>query len=94
MIYYQECYEYNTDLLYKRLQNWISLSLLHFNNVQIEQNVLERFNLLSLLIKQNQTNDEDDSHARTFKTTDLYVKIVAVLFYLYILTQVHSGKPC
>lgn len=56
-----ECYEHNTELLYRRLQNWISLSLLHFNNVQIEQKVLDRFNLLSLLIKQSQIGNTDQN---------------------------------
>lgn len=54
-----DCYAHNTELLYKRLQNWISLSLLHFNNVQIEQNVLERFNLLLILIKHTQVGNKE-----------------------------------
>ena len=49
-----DCYVTNTELLHKRLQNWISLSLLHSNNVQMNQTVLERFNLLSQLIKEAQ----------------------------------------
>ena len=56
-----ECYKHNTELLYRRLQNWISLSLLHFNNVQIEQKVLDRFNLLSLLIKHNEIGNIDQN---------------------------------
>ena len=56
-----KCYEHNTEILYRRLQNWISLSLVHFNNVQIEQKVLDRFNLLLLLIKQSQIgNNQND----------------------------------
>ena len=49
-----DCYETNTELLHKRLQNWISLSLLHSSNVQMNHTVLERFNLLSQLIKEAQ----------------------------------------
>lgn len=51
-----DCYVTNTELLHKRLQNWISLSLLHSNNVEINQIVLDRFNLLSQLIKEAQTS--------------------------------------
>ena len=52
-----DCYNtHNTELLHKRLQNWVSLALLHSNNVQIEQAVLDRFNLLSQLIKEAQLN--------------------------------------
>ena len=50
-----KCYETNTELLHKRLQNWISLSLLHSSNVEINQFVLDRFNLLSQLIKEAQS---------------------------------------
>lgn len=50
--------ECKPDLHYKRLQNWISL--LHFNNAQIEQNVLDRFNLLSLLIKDSHVDGNID----------------------------------
>ena len=81
-----ECYEYNTDLLYKRLQNWISLSLLHFNNVQIEQNVLERFNLLSLLIKQNQINDEDDTMLERSKQQICKLKLCSIVLSVYTYT--------
>ena len=49
-----DCYVTNTYLLHKRLQNWISLSLLHSNNVQMNHTVLERFNLLCQLIKDAQ----------------------------------------
>ena len=49
-----DCYVTNTELLHKRLHNWISLSLLHSNNVEINHTVLERFNLLSHLIKEGQ----------------------------------------
>ena len=69
-----DCYTSNTELLHKRLQNWISLSLLHSNNVQIEQAVLERFNLLSQLIKEAQIsidtqiqNAEQGLHKQTCK---------------------------
>lgn len=57
-----DCYRNSAELLYKRLQNWISLSVLHSNNVQIEQVILERFNLLSQLIKETQisTNTQID----------------------------------
>ena len=48
------CYVTNRGLLHKRLQKWISLSLLHSNNVQMNQTVLERFNLLSQLIREAQ----------------------------------------
>ena len=47
-------YVNNTELLHKRLQKWISLSLLHSNNVQMNQTILERFNLLSQLIREAQ----------------------------------------
>jgi len=46
-----DCYTNNAEFYHSRLQNWISLSVLHSNNVQIEKIVLERFNLLSQLIK-------------------------------------------
>ena len=49
-----DCYTNNTELLYRRLQKWTSLSLLHSNHVQINQTVLDRFNLLSQLIKEAQ----------------------------------------
>ena len=49
-----DCYVANTELLHNRLQNWISLSLLHSDNVQMNHTVLERFNLLSQLIKDAQ----------------------------------------
>ena len=55
-----DCYTNNTELLHKRLQNWISLSLLHSNNVQIEQAVLDRFNLLSQLIKEAQISKDTE----------------------------------
>ena len=50
-----DCYVTNTELLHKRLHNWVSLSLLHSNNVQMNHTILERFNLLSQLIKEAQT---------------------------------------
>ena len=49
-----DCYVTNTELLHKRLQNWISLALLHSSNVQMNHTVLERFNLLSQLIREAQ----------------------------------------
>ena len=52
-----KCYADSTELLHKRLHNWISLALLHSNNVQIEQTVLDRFNLLSQLIKEAISTD-------------------------------------
>ena len=66
-----DCYTNNTELLHKRLPNWISLSLLHSNNVQIEQAVLDRFNLLSQLIKEAQIchnqNVEESLHKQACK---------------------------
>ena len=50
-----DCYITNTELLHKRLHNWISLSLLHSNNIEINQIVLDKFNLLSQLIKEAQS---------------------------------------
>lgn len=54
-----DCYTHNTELFHKRLQNWISLSLLHFSNVEIQQNVLDRFNMLSQMFKISQNAHED-----------------------------------
>ena len=81
-----ECYEHNTELLYKRLQNWISLSLLHFNNVQIEQNVLERFHLLSLLIKHNQIGDEDDKALKSSKQQTCKLKLCSTVLSVFTYT--------
>ena len=66
-----DCYTNNTELLHNRLQNWISLSLLHSNNVQINQTILERFNLLSQLIKestdvQNQSTEVHEEMCKLF----------------------------
>ena len=75
-----ECYTNKTELLHKRLPNWISLSLLHSNNVQIEQAVLDRFNLLSQLIKEAQIstdahnqNVEQSLHKQTCKLHKLAI---------------------
>lgn len=58
-----KCYADSTELLHKRLQNWISLALLHSNNVQIEQTVLDRFNLLSQLIKEAQISADTQNES-------------------------------
>ena len=58
-----DCYTNNTELLHKRLQNWICLALLQSNNVQIEQTVLDRFNLLSHLIKKAQFTADTQSQS-------------------------------
>ena len=72
-----DCYNNSTELLLNRLQNWISLPLLHSSNAQIEQTVLDRFNFLSQLVKgvqvssdtqrsQNQSTDQN-LHKQTCK---------------------------
>lgn len=79
-----DCYENNTELLYKRLQNWISLSLLHSNNIKIEQSILERFNLLSQLIKEAQISSDtqisqnQDVHESLNKQTCKFISKLVV----------------
>ena len=58
-----DCYTNKTELFHKRLQNWISLSLLHSNNIQIEQAVLDRFYLLSQFIKEAQINTDTQNQS-------------------------------
>ena len=58
-----DCYTNKTELLHKRLQNWISLSVLHSNNVQIDEDVLDRFNLLSQLIKDAQISADTQNQS-------------------------------
>ena len=56
------------------MQKWISLSLLHSNNAQIEQIVLERFYLLSQLIKEAQVSaDTQISDNESMKKTDTQI---------------------
>ena len=67
-----DCYVTNTELLHKRLHNWISLSLLHSNNVEINQIVLDRFNLLSQLIKEAQTSTDNQRSQNSSEDQSLF----------------------
>ena len=61
------CYKKEVNLLHRRLQNWISLSLLHSNNVQTEKTMLKRFVLLSKMIKEDQIATDISSNKQTCK---------------------------
>ena len=93
-----DCFVNNTQLLHSRLQNWVSLSLLHSDNAQIEQTVLERFNLLSQLIKEAHISvDTQISDDVSIEKTDTHTsddQIVAETSHKLTCNFINKPHPC